>query len=68
MCRQWWQDHSLSITCLVLGITFTVIAWQFEEKLWDTLSGLGLAFLTVAIYGLLQGPLVERNKPEEPPP
>jgi hypothetical protein len=62
------RDHSLSITCLVMGVVCIMIAWpQYEEgRGWDLWLGFGHGFLTVALFGLLSGPLRERNKPEVP--
>jgi hypothetical protein len=61
-----WRDHSLTITCWVIGVLFMVLAWMFDEgKMFDTLLTIGGGVLTVALFYTLAGPLHERNKPEE---
>jgi hypothetical protein len=67
-----WKNHSLTVVLTALGLVATAIAiafvWPLEADRWfDLLSGLGAGFLTVALFQWLSGPLVERNKPEEPP-
>lgn len=64
---QFWRDHSLSITCTALGIVITGASPLLPEgKGFDIISGIGNAFLTAGIIFGLQGPLTEKNKPEEP--
>ena len=64
---RWLHDHSLSLACLATGIACIVIAWPYYEegRGWDFWLGLGHGFLTVGGFGLLSGPLRERNKPEK---
>ena len=61
-----WRDHSLSLTCLAIGVAFMVFAFAFDRDgpWWDVVLGIGHGFLTVGGFGLLSGPLRERNKPE----
>jgi hypothetical protein len=62
-----WRDHSLSLTCIAIGVGFICAAFLFEHgtRGWDTVLGIGHGFLTVGGFGLLSGPLRERNKPEK---
>lgn len=67
-----WRNHSLTIVLTALGIALTAYAmwhvWPLDEARWfDVWSGLGAGTLTVALFNWLSGPLVERNRPEEPP-
>jgi hypothetical protein len=70
--QKMWECHSLTIVLTGLGLVLSALAtafvWPLEADRWfDLLSGLGAGFLTVALFQWLSGPLVERNKPEEPP-
>lgn len=63
---KWWRDHSLSITLLGVGSAVTAACIPLGEgTAFDLISGVGVAFLTGGLQGLLAGPLRERNKPEE---
>ena len=60
------KDHSLSLACMGMGCVCFLVAWSFDEgKHWDMWLGLGHGFFTVGGFGLLSGPLRERNNPEK---
>lgn len=64
--RNLWRDHSLSICNAAAGLTFFGLAYRQEEFNWfDTWLGLFHAAFFVGCMGLLQGPLRERNRPED---
>jgi hypothetical protein len=49
-----------------MGCVCFLVAWYYEEgQGWDMWLGLGHGFFTVGGFGLLSGPLRERNKPEK---
>ena len=63
-----WRDHSLTIVCAASGVALTLLAWCFDEgRLFDTILGLSMGLLTVALFYSLAGALTEKNKPEEEP-
>ena len=63
-----WRNHSLTIVCWLTGAAGTVLAWCFDEgRLFDTILGLSMGLVTVALFYSLAGALTEKNKPEEEP-
>jgi hypothetical protein len=51
---------------MVVGVGCVGFAFHFQEgRWWDFWLGFGHGFLTVGGFGLLSGPLRERNKPEK---
>ena len=64
--RQVVKDHSLSLACMGMGCVCFAGGVDFDEgQGWDMWLGLGHGFFTVGGFGLLSGPLRERNKPEK---
>ncbi len=66
--RNLWRDHSLSVVFLGAGIPLWAVS-QFlpEGGLKANLFDFGVGAILFGIFGLAQGPLREKNKPEEPP-
>jgi Co/Zn/Cd efflux system component len=61
-----WKNHSLSVVLISVGIVLLLIAIPFVEGTWfDLLLTIGGGFFTVGLVQVLQGPLTEKNKPEE---
>lgn len=65
--RRWWSHHSLSAILAAIGIALISVAFLFEDKLWDVISGLGLGTLTGALVFVLSRYFRETAKPEDPP-
>jgi hypothetical protein len=62
-----WRDHSLTIVLAVAGVTMIAIAFLFEDKWWDVISGLGQGILTGGLVFFLSRFFREVSKPEDPP-
>lgn len=62
-----WRNHSLTIVLLLIGTATIAIAWLFEDKWWDMLSGLGQGILTGGLVFYLSRYFRETAKPEDPP-
>ena len=62
-----WRDHSLTIVLGAIGIGLLAIAFAFDEKWWDVISGLGQGTLTGALVFWLSRFFREVSKPEDPP-
>jgi hypothetical protein len=63
----WWHDHSLTVVLAAIGISLLAIAFAFEDKWWDVVSGLGQGTLTGALVFWLSRYFRETAKPEDPP-
>lgn len=66
--RAWLRCHSLTMAYLALGPTVTAYAClrvEIGTKTWEVVFTGGMFFTMQAIAYILQGPLTERNKPEE---
>jgi uncharacterized membrane protein YjjP (DUF1212 family) len=62
-----WRDHSLTIVLAASGVTMIAIAFLFEDKWWDVISGLGQGILTGGLVFFLSRYFREVSKPEDPP-
>lgn len=65
---KFWNEHSLSVVMVSLGIGLIVFAFIFEEgKIFDLWLGLGQGVLTAALLFVLSRWFRETAKPEDPP-
>ena len=65
--RRWWERHSLTAMLTAMGIALIAVAFLFDDKMWDVVSGLGLGTLTSALVFFLSRHFREVAKPEDPP-
>ncbi len=64
-CRQAWEDHSLTIVLVGVGVVFSLAVIPIPEgKVFDYILGLAHGCLTGALVNGLAGPFRERNRPE----
>jgi len=62
-----WREHSLTLVLAAIGVALLAVAFAFEEKLWDLISGLGQGTLTGALVFWLSRYFRETARPEDPP-
>lgn len=62
-----WRDHSLTVVLAGIGVTTIALAFLFDDKWWDVVSGLGQGTLTGGLVFYLSRYFRETAKPEDPP-
>ena len=67
MVSELWRDHSLTIVLAAIGVTTIAVAFLFDDKWWDVISGLGQGTLTGGLVFYLSRYFREVAKPEDPP-